>query len=260
MEGAKYIGPRAPALPKVGRSMSVKDFTLNAFRVLGTQITPVTGHLYLVEENGGREYIKFDDQSGDGFRASLYAAGTPSFLQLVGRIIATGIYDISDLDSDPEKSSEEVARGWAAGFGGILQSAEATNVLRCFDGKAVLRVRTTVAHDSYERLVTIPCDSTVHRSSVGRSGLYPLTPTLDNAGSLGINIEHLLETAQRDPAISEFCRFYLERRKIETQAAGDDERKRRKLEDDFTPRLEMTLVDSGRQTLQASRCKSRVHH
>jgi superfamily II DNA or RNA helicase len=242
-EGAKYVGPRAPALPKVERSMSTRDFTLNAFRVLGAQIAPVTGqNLYLVEENGGREYIKFDNQSGDGFRASLYAAGTLSFLQLVGRIIATGIYDISDMDSDLSKNSDEVARDWIAGFGGVLQSSETTNVLRCFDGNAVLRVRATVAHDSYERLVTILCDSTVHRSSVGRSGLYPLTPTLDNPSSLGINPEHLLETAQHDPNISEFCRFYRERRSIETQAAGDDERKRRKLEDDFTPRLEMTLV------------------
>lgn len=243
MEGSQYVGPRAPALPRTDRSMTAKEFTLTAFKVLGAEITPISGQeIYLVKEHGGREYIRFDEHAGAGFKASLYAAGAPSFLQLVGRIIATGIYDIADLDPDPARNSEEVARNWATSFGGVLQSAEAINVLRCFEGKAVLRVRATVAHDSYERLITIPCDSTVHRSSVGRSGLFPLAPTLDNPSNLGINLEHLSESAQRDPGISEFCRFYLERRKIETQAAGDDERKRRKLEDDFTPRLEMTLV------------------
>jgi hypothetical protein len=45
-----------------------------------------------------------------------------------------------------------------------------------------------------------------------------------------------------DEAISEFCRFYLERREQETQAAGSDERKRAKLDDEFTPRLSVTLV------------------
>ena len=45
-----------------------------------------------------------------------------------------------------------------------------------------------------------------------------------------------------DDALSEFARFYLERREQEARAAGGDERKRKKLQDEFTPRLEMTLV------------------
>jgi hypothetical protein len=45
-----------------------------------------------------------------------------------------------------------------------------------------------------------------------------------------------------DQAISEFCRFYMERREQETRAAGNDERKRKGLYDEFTPRLDMTLV------------------
>jgi hypothetical protein len=43
-------------------------------------------------------------------------------------------------------------------------------------------------------------------------------------------------------AIAEFCRFYLERRAQEVKAAGGDLRKAKKLEDDFTPRLELTVV------------------
>lgn len=48
--------------------------------------------------------------------------------------------------------------------------------------------------------------------------------------------------AESDPALAEFSRFYLERRTLELKGAGDDERKRKRLEDEFTPRLSMTIV------------------
>ena len=48
-------------------------------------------------------------------------------------------------------------------------------------------------------------------------------------------------------AIAEFTRFYLERRAQESQAAKDDERKRKKLEDDFTPRVTVSFVGATGQ-------------
>src|SRR3989338_4750469 len=39
-----------------------------------------------------------------------------------------------------------------------------------------------------------------------------------------------------------FCRFYTERREQEVASAGSDIRKKKKLEDEFTPRLEISLV------------------
>ena len=45
-----------------------------------------------------------------------------------------------------------------------------------------------------------------------------------------------------DEGVTEFCRFYIDRRKQELEAAGTDPRKRKKLDDDFTPRLEALLV------------------
>jgi len=59
---------------------------------------------------------------------------------------------------------------------------------------------------------------------------------------VGVNTDRLAEVAELDAAISEFSRFYLERRAQEIQGAGSDERKKKKLEDEFTPRLDMTLV------------------
>ena len=65
---------------------------------------------------------------------------------------------------------------------------------------------------------------------------------IETAQYLGIDTERLADAAGRDPGISEFCRFYIERRTEELAAAGDDAHKRKKLEDDFTPRLELTVV------------------
>ena len=242
MDGAEYVGPRAPTLPGVVRSMEPRDFTLAAFKSLGARITPQPPDLYLVEENGGREHIRFEENAGAGARSTLYAPGTAAFLRLVGRVIATGIHEVEDLDQNPAKESEEITRRWVLTFGGTPKAVEVEEVRRCFEGTALVRVRATVAHDSYERLVEVSCSPAEHHAQVGRSGLGPLSHTIENPIALGINIDRLAEAAKLDGAISEFSRFYLERRAQEMQAAGGDERKRKKLEDEFTPRLEMTLV------------------
>ena len=241
-EGAEYVGPRAPTLPGVIRSMEPRVFALTALKCLGAHITPQPADLYLVEENGGREYIRFEEGAGEGTRSTHYAPGTAGFLQLVGRVIATGIHDVEDIDQNPAKECEDPARLWVLTFGGTFKAVEIEEVRRCFKGTALVRVRATVAHDSYERLVEIPCSPDDHQKQEGRMWLGPVANTIEDPGTLGINTDRLAEDARLDGAISEFSRFYLERRAQEIQAAGGDERKKKKLEDEFTPRLDMTLV------------------
>ena len=222
--------------------MEPRDFTLAAFKSLGARVTPQPPDLYLVEENGGREHIRFEENAGAGARSTLYAPGTAAFLRLVGRVIATGIYEVEDLDQNPAKESEEITRRWVLTFGGTPKAVEVEEVRRCFEGTALVRVRATVAHDSYERLVEVSCSPAEHHAQADRSGLGPLPHTIENPSAFGLNIDSLADAAKLDGAISEFSRFYLERRAQEMQAAGGDERKKKKLEDEFTPRLEMTLV------------------
>ena len=242
MESAEFVGPRAPTLPGVVRSMKPRDFTLAAFQILGARITPQPPDLYLAEENGGREHIRFEENAGAGVRSTLYAPGTAAFLRLVSRVIATGIHEVEDLDQNPAKEAEEIIRRWILTFEGMPRAVEVVEVRRCFEGTALVRVRATVAHDSYERLVEVSCSPTEHHAQTDRSGLGPLPRIIENPITFGLNIESLAEAAKLDAAISEFSRFYLERRAQEVQAAGGDERKKKKLEDEFTPRLEMTLV------------------
>jgi hypothetical protein len=72
-----------------------------------------------------------------------------------------------------------------------------------------------------------------------------LPRTIESPATLGLDADNLMVAAKQDEAIAEFSRFYLERRAQEIEAAGTDMRKRNKLEDDFTPRIETTLVGAA---------------
>jgi superfamily II DNA or RNA helicase len=242
MEGAEYVGPRAPKLPSVVRSMEAREFTLAALKSLCAQVTAQETGLYLVEEDGGREWIRFDEKDGGDRRATLYAPGAAAFSRLVSRMIATGVHQVQDADDDAARQADEITRGWVGSFGATPLAIKVEGVRRCFEGKALVRVRATVAHDSYERLVEVTCAPGEHRAHAVRSGLYKLTDVIENAHYLGIDTERLADAAGRDPGIAEFCRFYIERRAQEMASAGDDARKRKKLDDEFTPRLELTVV------------------
>jgi hypothetical protein len=240
MDGAEYVGPRAPNLPAVTRSMDACEFTIAALKSLGAEVTQHEPGVYLAEQDGGREFIRFDE-SVDDPRTTLYAPGSPAFSRLVSKMIATGVHRVEDADDDAARQANEITRGWVESFGGTPLESKVEGVRRCFEGKALMRVRAVV-HDSYERLVEVICAPGEHKAHDVRSGLYKLSNVIENALHLGIDSERLSDAAQRDPAIEEFCRFYIERRTQEVKAAGDDARKAKKLEDEFTPRLELTVV------------------
>jgi hypothetical protein len=241
-DGTEYVGPRAPTLPKIIRSMSPREFALKALGALGSRLTSQPSGLYLAEENGGREYIRFEEATHPDIRSTFYNQGTPAFQRLVSRIAASGIHRVEDLDQNAARTCEQLAREWSNSFGAKSISTEIDQVHRKFDGSALVLVRATVAHDSYERLVDISCSPEDHRAATGRSALDSLSKTIERPETIGLDVEKLKEAARLDDGISEFSRFYLERREQETKAAGEDDRKRKKLQDEFTPRLEMMLV------------------
>ena len=115
-------------------------------------------------------------------------------------------------------------------------------VWRCFTGSTLIKVRSTVAHDSYERLISIDCLPDDHRIDTELKGLEPVTEFIDDPSGVGMIPDQLTEKAMSDVGVSEFCRFYKERMVQEIAAAGSDVRKKKKLEDEFTPRIEMSLV------------------
>jgi hypothetical protein len=242
MAGMEYVGPRAPNLPPIIRSMGAAEFTLAALNSLDGEVMPQDDGSYLVEQDGGREWIRLDESAGGVRSGALYAPGSAAFSRLVSRMIATGVHQVQDVDADPQRQADEITRSWVARFGATPITTKVEGARHCFEGKARVRVRATVAHDSYERLVEVTCAPGEHKAHAVRSALYKLTDVIENAHYLGIDMRRLNDAAGRDPGIAEFCRFYVERRTREMASAGDDARKRKKLEDDFTPRLELTVV------------------
>lgn len=241
MGGAEHQGPRAPNLPQQEHSMQPIDFTLASFNSFGANVHEAGSDNYFVEEQGGgRETIRFDEKTKSD--STLYAPGSPAFQRLVSRVVARSVCLVNDADGDILQHATPAVEKWAQSFGGLLKPLIITNTTKCFTGKAVIRVRASVAHDSYERLVEVGCSPVVHRTTVGKPGLHLLPQIVEAVSTLGINLAELENAVSLDTPIAEFRRFYLERRKAELDAAGTDERKRDKLDKEFTPQLEMTLV------------------
>lgn len=241
-EDRGYVGPRAPTLPANNRSMAVKDFTLGALKGMGIQVAPNPPDLYTLEQSGNRHYIRFEDSSSANVKSTLYNEASTAFQRLVDQVTATALHSVEDLDRDSEQINAEIVRGWIETFGGIPKEIDIEKVSRKFEGTAQVRVRATVVHDSYERLVDVPCERDEHVYSNGRTALRPLVSTIADGAEIGLNLEKIAEAASLDEGIEEFSRFYLERREQEVRFAGNDERKSRKIYDEFTPRFEATVV------------------
>jgi superfamily II DNA or RNA helicase len=242
MDDTSLAQPRCPDLPPTPHSMTEQELTLAVLALSGKSVVK-DGSLYRVELRDSREHIRFHSKEDPGaIRSTYYAYGSPAFTRLVDSVVADGIHDVQDSDTNVVVVAASLARDWVKSFGGLVKEVKAKRIYRCFAGTATVRVRSTVAHDSYERLVDVPCVGDVHQREFGPEGLAPLSTTIESPDSLGIQRSALTESAALDPAIEEFSRFYLERRAIEMQAAAEDDRKRQRLEEEFTPRCETTLV------------------
>lgn len=258
MNGAGYVGPRAPSLPETARSMELREFALAALKSLDVEVSHRDHGLYALDDSEGRELITFSPTPNRDVRATYYGQGTPAFSRLVDRVCASGIHDIEDADANPSEDAERIVRAWVEDFGGKVKAVEVSERTRTFEGHALMRIRATVAHDSYERLIEIPCSADEHRSDLDEAAVIPLAATINDPTTVGINITRLMEAAAADAAISEFGRFYLERREIEVAAAAGDDRKVDKVREDFTPRINMTLA--GLRGRVAREIEAKVHY
>ena len=155
--GADLKGPRSPALPPLTRSMKAEDFVRVALTSLGAKLTPRSSDLLTCEFEGRTETISLiDGVAVENERVVAYTPGSPAFDRLVARHTQSGVHDVYDADQDPEKKARAVVAEWLATFGGSPVNVTTEKVSRRFDGSAFLQMRATVAHDSYERLVTVP--------------------------------------------------------------------------------------------------------
>ncbi|MBS0250461.1 MAG: hypothetical protein JSR78_05290, partial [Proteobacteria bacterium] len=175
-------------------------------------------------------------------KAPLLAPGSPAFLRLVDRVTTSGLHEVIDNNDDLRTGTNELTKAWVRKFGAAPINTTISSVARGFRGHVTARIRATTAHDSYERLIDIPCDPSDHHIEMRADGLAAVPEVLQDPNVAGLNSASIIAAAERDANIAEFIRFYLERRAQEMASAGKDLRKQKKLEDEFTPRVETTLV------------------
>lgn len=242
MDGAIDLGPRCPKLPESKKSMDVRSFVKCAFQSLGAKLFERSDDRYLVELDGRQELIRFNQEQGNSLEAgTLCAPGTPFFEKLVTRITSIGLHLVEDLDQDPTRETKILVNEWTNSFGGNFISMDIEEIKFCFLGAALVRVRITVAHDSYERLLKVDCSSQGN-SQQAPNALNPIGSFLDDPNTFGLPLEYLRAKIMEDIGLVEFCRFYEERLIEEVKGAGEDKYKQKKIEDDFTPRIQMSLV------------------
>jgi superfamily II DNA or RNA helicase len=229
-----------PNLPRAMKSMEPDVFVLAALASFGTAFRPESKGVYVSERDGKLDRICFDEAHSSN--AILYRPGSPAFSRLTSRLAGDSLHLIHDIDEKPAARGETSAREWVDSFGGNFRSAKIQGVERSFAGTAVVRVRATVGHDSYERLVEVVIPHGEQWLSAGVAGASPISDPLKNPEAVGLAPTILIEKVMQDEGVAEFCRFYLARREQELQAAGTDARKRKKIQDDFTPQLEAFLV------------------
>jgi superfamily II DNA or RNA helicase len=243
------MGPRCPKLPKTIQSMQVKDFVVEGLISLGAKVTERTPALYLSEIDGEQEVIRFDNNlslpvpDGSLFKNTLYAPGSPAFEKLVVALTSVGLHRVEDDEKYPAERAEEVAAEWIKSFSGKCSKIDLLNARKSFSGSALVRARITVAHDSYERLVEVICSHSDHIGPISDEALDVLPDkSISDFSLLGISEELLSKEVMEDGGVSEFHRFYSERLIEELKGAGESKAKIKKLENDFTPRVELTLV------------------
>jgi len=229
-----------PNLPRATKSMEPDVFVLTALASLGTAFRPEAEGVYVSQHDGRVDRICFNEAHASN--AVLYRPGTPAFSRLTTRIAANPFHRVQDVDEKPAARAEAMAREWVDTFGGNFRRAHVQGVERSFAGTAVVRVRATVGHDSYERLVDVAIPPDEHWVPAGVTGASPIADPLKNPEAVGLDPAVVVQKAMQDEGVAEFCRFYLDRRKQELEAAGSDPRKRKKIQDDFTPQLEAFLV------------------
>lgn len=241
-DGAIDLGPRSPKLPQATHSMDYPAFSLAALESLGASLKPQATNFYQVSLDGRKELIYFDESSsptsGEG---TLCRPGSVFFDRLVTRTMNPGIHQIEDVDKNSLSFIKEATIKWVNGFNGLLNDCNVIEGIHIFEGKVILRVRSTVAHDSYERLVEFECNT--EGPTISAWNLFDkLSEVFEDPKTLHLPLEAFEANAVKDKAVAEFCRFYQERLQEEIKATGENEQKRKKLEDDFTPRIDIELV------------------
>jgi hypothetical protein len=230
LDALHRTGPAAPDLPNPTRSMALEEFVTAALRAEGTTVTDVgDGRLDVVPRDAApfEAMIAVD---GVGNRpppgVTMYAPGEPAFEALGQRWAEGQAALVYDHPSAPFEAIRDVAERWCERIAGaVLVDVRRTSAQVCFQGEIDCAAKAVVAHDSYERIVSVDLVPDGHAR-------ITVDPPADRLVAAGVRVDDLTADAEHavkaavcdDPDIGAFCRFYEERLAEERaeHATGDE--------------------------------------
>ena len=239
--GSEYTGPKCPKLEKQIYPLDLKTFSKQALNSVGGKCIELPNEQYQIELDGASKIVTFSEQEPNSGSQNIFRPGDPLFERLISRVANNGKHVVEDLDKNITATIEKLGSEWPLQFNAKYSRFKVEQITPCFSGTALVRARVTVAHDSYERLIEVHC-SPEENLNINSDSLDALPKFIFNPETLGITSNSLIEKTKLEENIAEFCRFYNERLKHELQYVENSERLQKKLEDDFTPRLQTELV------------------
>jgi len=233
-------------LPVSNKSMTIKDFVVTTFKYCNTPLHLDQYGNFSFKKGEKTNLIYFDSGKehfvkGDG--KIIYMPGTTAFNSLVGEITKNALHQVNDLDNDPIEKAKKLAENWVNHFGGFFKTCEVVTIQRYFNGNVLLRTRIYTTYDNYERLIEASCstDAADYSTSL-KEDIAPLSEIIKDPTQLRLSVDYLKTIAMKDEGIAKFYSFYQERLAEELKKSGNNEFKRKKLEDDLTPRIEIAIV------------------
>lgn len=236
-------GPRMPRLERADPSVPAPEFVLRAKRVEGASVRETHFGVFTVTApNREAELITFDEARAEASSAQavfmgrlrLYQPGKRDFERLVQHWVDRCGHRVLDSRPRTQATAGELAARWCADLPGAeLLSFDLGERKPKFQGRVVARAKASNGVDSYEKLISADYRPPSHDPVEADPDAAPDEAEIVPGGFLRGYDVPLRQAVEADPEIGEFHRFYAERLAEELAQAGNDQRLRHKVHEDF---------------------------
>ena len=248
-------GAVMPVLRRVNPSIKLQEFVNRSLVADGCQLErEFDGTIEVRRRGSSPDRMTFDadvarqatiaGQFG-GRPVLLYQPGQPPFERLTQTWCLRSGHRVADLRTKSPEEWRRLGERWlGACQGAKLLDVRLESTADQFNGQVMCRVKAVVSHDSYEKLTSHEIADETHgqldSEVVAKSD--PLRTELVITDLCPGISKSVVRAVESDSDVIAFCNFYENRRVEELSLAGDDSRKRTKIDQDFTPKVFSDVV------------------
>jgi superfamily II DNA or RNA helicase len=252
LDALHTAGPGVPALTRACPAVPARDFVLRARRAEGARVEARPDGMYEVSQAGRPwEVVAFEEADARGLAGQavfqgnvrLYQPGRPAFERLVQHWVDHCGHLVRDLTAATAAQAEQLARLWCRGLPGAeFRGCKVTSRQEQFQGRVAAKVQASNGVDRYEKLVWREFQPGGHLPVTGEVAEGLIEQDVVPSRVLPGLAESLGQAVGADQDVREFCRFYSLRLQEEVARAGDDARRRHKVNADFSPSVTAEVV------------------